>query len=180
MLAMDVVDTLRHQPGSGRRANSTRTTREKQLIDKLREIYHQQGIEVPDHILKEGVAALAESRFVYDAAEAGPRHDAGAALCGRASAGAGGAGHRAACWSLGLGGYFLGYQPYQAGQVEAARIELAEDAAGADGRALPDDLRGNQGAAGGRSRPRRSARRAARPPPPKATAPARRAGDRPS
>ena len=41
-------------------------TREKQLVDKLRELYRQQGIEVPDHILKEGVDALAQSRFVYD------------------------------------------------------------------------------------------------------------------
>src|SRR5690606_20468402 len=65
MLAMDVVDTLRHRQDLVTRELDG-ASREKQLIEKLRDIYHQQGIEVPDHILKEGVAALAESRFVYD------------------------------------------------------------------------------------------------------------------
>src|SRR5215217_4815964 len=65
MLAMDVVDTLRHRQDLATRELAG-VTREQQLIDKLRDIYQQQGIEVPDTILKEGVAALAESRFVYD------------------------------------------------------------------------------------------------------------------
>ena len=65
MLAMDVVDTLRHRQDLVTRELDG-ASREKQLIEKLRELYHQQGIEVPDHILKEGVEALAQSRFVYD------------------------------------------------------------------------------------------------------------------
>ena len=65
MLAMDVVDTLRHRQDLATRELGT-DANERQLIDRLRDIYHQQGIEVPDHILKEGVAALQESRFVYD------------------------------------------------------------------------------------------------------------------
>src|SRR5690606_27341360 len=65
MLAMDVVDTLRHRQDLATRELGT-DAKEKQLIDKLRDIYHDQGIEVPDHILREGVAALQESRFVYD------------------------------------------------------------------------------------------------------------------
>ena len=64
MLAMDVVDTLRHNQDLVTRELSE-GNREQQLIDKLREIYRQQGIEVPDHILKEGVAALSQSRFAY-------------------------------------------------------------------------------------------------------------------
>ena len=64
MLAMDVVDTLRHRQDLVTR-ELDESSREGQLIEKLREIYHQQGIEVPDHILKEGVEALNESRFVY-------------------------------------------------------------------------------------------------------------------
>src|ERR1051325_2662151 len=72
MLAMDVVDTLRHRQDLATRELAG-VTREQQLIDKLRDIYHQQGIEVPDHILKEGVAALAESRFVYDPPKPGLR-----------------------------------------------------------------------------------------------------------
>ena len=44
---MDVVDTLRHRQDLVARELDGEA-REKQLIDKLREIYHQQGIEVPD------------------------------------------------------------------------------------------------------------------------------------
>lgn len=64
MLAMDVVDTLRHRSALVERELSAEL-REQQLIRRLREIYAAQGIEVPDHILAEGVAALAEDRFRY-------------------------------------------------------------------------------------------------------------------
>ena len=65
MLAMDVVDTLRHRElvlakelgGEERKAA---------LIARLKEIYSAQGIEVPDAILEDGVKALEEKRFVYD------------------------------------------------------------------------------------------------------------------
>jgi len=64
MLAMDVVDTLRHQDNLvARELDETR--REAQLIERLRQIYRDQGIEVPDRVLHEGVRALKESRFVY-------------------------------------------------------------------------------------------------------------------
>jgi hypothetical protein len=39
--------------------------REEQLVERLRELYKSQGIEVPDRILQEGVKGLKESRFVY-------------------------------------------------------------------------------------------------------------------
>ncbi len=64
MLARDVVDTLRHRQDLVERELAG-DAREKQLIEKLREIYHQQGIEVTDAVLMEGVKALDESRFVY-------------------------------------------------------------------------------------------------------------------
>jgi len=64
MLAMDVVDTLRHREhlvarelGEGARKGS--------LIGRLKEIYADQGIDVPEHILNEGVEALKRDRFVY-------------------------------------------------------------------------------------------------------------------
>jgi len=64
MLAMDVVDTLRHQDSLvARELDETR--REAQLIERLRQLYRGQGIEVPDRVLQEGVRALKESRFVY-------------------------------------------------------------------------------------------------------------------
>ena len=71
MLAMDVVDTLRHSQDIAARELSAEA-RESQLIARLRDIYRQQGIEVSDDILKEGVAALAEKRFVYEPPTPGP------------------------------------------------------------------------------------------------------------
>jgi hypothetical protein len=64
MIAMDVVDTLRHRDDLVRRELSEEQ-REAELIQRLRKIYHDQGIEVPDHVLADGVKALKESRFVY-------------------------------------------------------------------------------------------------------------------
>ncbi|MGL4439986.1 MAG: DUF6384 family protein [Bosea sp. (in: a-proteobacteria)] len=64
MLAMDVVDTLRHREDLVARELGS-AGREDALLEKLRDIYRQQGIAVPDHILKDGVKALKEQRFVY-------------------------------------------------------------------------------------------------------------------
>ncbi len=64
MIAMDVVDTLRHREDLVRR-ELNEEGREAELIARLRRIYHDQGIEVPDHVLADGVKALKESRFTY-------------------------------------------------------------------------------------------------------------------
>jgi len=64
MIAMDVVDTLRHGEDVVRRELNDEG-REGELIARLRQIYHDQGIEVPDQVLAEGVKALKDSRFVY-------------------------------------------------------------------------------------------------------------------
>lgn len=64
MIAMDVVDTLRHREDLVRR-ELNEEGREAELIARLREIYRNQGIEVPDRVLADGVKALRESRFVY-------------------------------------------------------------------------------------------------------------------
>lgn len=124
MLAMDVVDTLRHRQDLVERELAG-DAREKQLIEKLREIYHQQGIEVTDAVLAEGVKALDESRFTYTP----PKPSFGVSLAklyvgrkkwGPAALAIG------LIVVLGLGGYFLAYQPYQRAQVEGARVELSE------------------------------------------------------
>jgi hypothetical protein len=124
MLAMDVVDTLRHQQGLATRELDT-DAKQAQLLDKLRGIYHQQGIEMPNHILKEGVATLQESRFTYHP----PEPNLGVTLArlyvsrgqwGQPVLVAGGA-----LLAL-IIGYFGIWQPYQAGQAEQARLELAE------------------------------------------------------
>jgi hypothetical protein len=66
MLAMDVVDTLRHRTRIVD-MELNESAREEQLVARLKEIYGAQGIEVPERILKDGVKALAEQRFVYKA-----------------------------------------------------------------------------------------------------------------
>jgi hypothetical protein len=124
MLAMDVVDTLRHRQDLVERELAG-DAREKQLIEKLREIYHQQGIEVTDAVLAEGVKALDESRFVYTP----PKPSLGVSLAklyvgrkkwGPATLAIG------LILVIGLGGYFFAYKPFQQAQIEGARLELSE------------------------------------------------------
>jgi hypothetical protein len=124
MLAMDVVDTLRHRQDLATRELAG-VTREQQLINKLRDIYHQQGIEVPDHILKEGVAALAESRFVYDPPKPGLGRTLARLYVSRGRWSKPVLAIAVALFALGVG-YFGIYQPFQNAQAERAQIELAE------------------------------------------------------
>ncbi|MEM6708212.1 MAG: DUF6384 family protein [Pseudomonadota bacterium] len=64
MLAMDVVDTLRHADQLVDRELDTAGRRER-LVERLRQIYTAQGIEVTDDVLREGVLALEQERFAY-------------------------------------------------------------------------------------------------------------------
>jgi hypothetical protein len=64
MLAMDVVDTLRHSETLVNRELNAEQ-READLLRRLREVYRGQGIDVPDRVLLEGVRALEEHRFLY-------------------------------------------------------------------------------------------------------------------
>jgi hypothetical protein len=64
MMAMDVVDTLRHGEALVERELSGEMRRAR-MIERLREVYASQGITVSDRILAEGVDALEEERFVY-------------------------------------------------------------------------------------------------------------------
>jgi hypothetical protein len=124
MLAMDVVDTLRHRQDLALRELNG-AARERQLIEKLREIYHHQGIEVPGHILKEGVAALAEARFTYEPPRPGWRTTLARLYVSRGSWGKP-ALALLAVLVLAVVAFFGIWQPFQRGQQEAARIELAE------------------------------------------------------
>src|SRR5689334_18841644 len=64
LLAMDGVDTLRHRDRVvDQELNAD--AREEQLVARLKEIYGAQGIDVAERILKDGVKALDEQRFVY-------------------------------------------------------------------------------------------------------------------
>src|SRR3974377_678026 len=64
MLAMDVVDTLRHQQDLVDRELAS-DEQEQALIDKVKRMYSSQGLEVTDDVIAEGVAALREDRFAY-------------------------------------------------------------------------------------------------------------------
>lgn len=123
MLAMDVVDTLRHRQDLVERELGT-DSREKQLIDKLREIYRDQGIDVPDRVLKEGVDALSQSRFSYT-----PPPPSFAVSLARFYVGRKKWGPAVLALVLltvvGLSGYFLVYRPYVQGQAAAEQRELA-------------------------------------------------------
>lgn len=65
LLAMDVVDTLRHREQLVL-TELDAGAREAALLDRLKDIYAAQGIDVPERILKEGVKALEEKRFLYE------------------------------------------------------------------------------------------------------------------
>jgi hypothetical protein len=64
MAAMDVVDTLRHDQSIAERELDGEGRRER-LLERLRGMYAAQGIEVPDHVLEEGIDALEQERFQY-------------------------------------------------------------------------------------------------------------------
>jgi Family of unknown function (DUF6384) len=64
MLAMDVVDTLRRRERIVKK-ELDEAGREEDLKERLKKIYAAQGIDVPDHVIAQGVAALKEERFTY-------------------------------------------------------------------------------------------------------------------
>lgn len=70
MMAMDVVDTLRHEEGQVARELKA-DERDAAMVERLRKVYAAQGIDVPDHILKAGVEDLKRDRFVYEPPAAG-------------------------------------------------------------------------------------------------------------
>ncbi len=70
MLAMDVVDTLRHDQLLIERELSLGYS-DDALIERLRQIYKGQGIDVPDRVLEKGVKALKERRFSYEPSKPG-------------------------------------------------------------------------------------------------------------
>lgn len=116
MLAMDVVDTLRHDQKITER-ELAEGDREEDLIERLRTIYRNQGIAVPDEILRQGVKALREERFVYK-----PPADSFSMKLARlyVTRGRWGKWALAAVAAIGIGIGTLSYQGY------AARTELTQ------------------------------------------------------
>jgi hypothetical protein len=64
MMAMDVVDTIRHSELVVER-ELAQGDRDAALRGRLREIYRGQGLEVSDAAIVQGIKALRESRFAY-------------------------------------------------------------------------------------------------------------------
>jgi hypothetical protein len=124
MIAMDVVDTLRHREGLVQR-ELDEEGREAELIARLKQIYHDQGIDVPERVLLDGVKALKESRFVYTPPPKGWKRSLLTAWARRDVYGRR-AGIGAAVLGAGLGSYYLlEVRPARLAQ-EQARIELTE------------------------------------------------------
>jgi hypothetical protein len=124
MLAMDVVDTLRHRERLVERELSE-DVREDQLIERLRALYKSQGIEVPDRIIAEGVKALKESRFVYTPPNPGFGRTLATWWVKRRTYGKWVVGALAAI-GIAVGGYQLGVVRPQQQAAEAERVELTE------------------------------------------------------
>jgi len=70
MLAMDAVDTIRHET-SAMEAELSGDERRDVLKARLREYYAGQGIEVPDEVLEEAVEGVGRDRFVFKPLEPG-------------------------------------------------------------------------------------------------------------
>jgi hypothetical protein len=141
MLAMDVVDTLRRRERLVKRELDAEG-REEDLKERLRTIYHAQGIEVPDHILEEGVAALKEDRFVYKPPSDGLGVKLARLYVGRGRWGKwvlGGIGALAAAWAI---NYFVFVAPDAAlpDQLVAAHAQAVEVAESEDGKEAAERL----------------------------------------
>jgi Family of unknown function (DUF6384) len=119
MLAMDVVDTLRHQDSLVER-ELDETRREADLVERLREIYKNQGIEVTDEVIRQGVAAIKEDRFAYTPPKPGLGVTLAKIWIARGTIGKTAA---AALLALGVGasGWWFGIE--QPRRAEATRIE---------------------------------------------------------
>jgi hypothetical protein len=124
MLAMDVVDTLRHRERLVER-ELDEDLREEQLIERLRALYKSQGIEVPGSIIAQGVKALKESRFVYTPPPASFRRSLATLWVKRGSYGKWVAGTLAAL-VLAIGLYQYTVVAPRNRAAEAARIEVSD------------------------------------------------------
>lgn len=124
MLAMDVVDTLRHADQLVERELNGEA-KAAALKQRLRELYATQGIAVPDRILDEGVAALEERRFVYQPTPPGLGRSLATAWVSRARWG------RAVVFGLGAlalawGGWHFGVEVPRERAAAEQRVELTE------------------------------------------------------
>ncbi len=123
MLAMDVVDTLRHEEALVEKELS-QDMRDEALKKRLRQIYESQGLTVTDRILDEGIKALKESRFAYTPPPAGFATFMARMWIWRRTTGP------LLAIVLGLLVAFVGWQIYKAGEAarvaEQVQVEITE------------------------------------------------------
>ena len=124
MIAMDVVDTLRHREDLVHR-ELNEEDRESELIARLRQIYRDQGIDVPDAVLAEGVKALEDSRFVYTPPPKGWKRSLLTVWAKRETYGKS-VGALAVLLAAVVGGYYLLVTRPARLAEEQARIEISE------------------------------------------------------
>ncbi|MCI4644187.1 MAG: DUF6384 family protein [Hyphomonadaceae bacterium] len=70
LVAMDVVDTLRHRDQIFLK-QIDHEGREEDLVARLKEIYTAQGMDVPEETIRDGVRAMADKRFTHEPAKKG-------------------------------------------------------------------------------------------------------------
>lgn len=123
MLAMDVVDTLRHQEDLALN-ELAQDDRDDVLKARLRQIYESQGLTVTDRILDDGIKALKESRFTYQPTAPGFSRSMAGLWVRRGTVGI----SVAALLALSAG--WIGWSGWEAGReqrrVEAVRVEMTE------------------------------------------------------
>ncbi len=124
MMAMDVVDTLRHRDRLIER-ELNEDLREEQLVERLRALYKSQGLDVPDRVIAQGVKALKESRFVYTPPKPGFDRWLAHVWVKRASIGKW-LGVSLAILGLAGGTYHFSVVRPERQRLEAARIELTQ------------------------------------------------------
>src|SRR5215468_5177739 len=124
MMAMDVVDTLRHRDRLVEK-ELNEEARDEQLVSRLRDLYKSQGLDVPDSVIAEGVKALKESRFVYTPPKPGFGRLAAYVWVSRFKIGRW-AGVSLAILGLAIGTYYASVIRPVRLKREAARIELTQ------------------------------------------------------
>lgn len=125
MLAMDVVDTIRHRELVVAR-ELAEVDRDAALKARLREIYRGQGLEVSDSAIEQGIKALKESRFVYTPPAPGLARSLAMTWVRRRVIGRWVGGIVFVCAALWAVGYF-GYQLPRQQALAETRIALTQD-----------------------------------------------------
>jgi hypothetical protein len=123
LLAMDVVDTLRHEQALVERELQLEEN-DAALVEKLRRIYTSQGIEVTDDVLIQGVQALRDERFTYHPPKPGLQ-----TILARLYVGRGRWGKAAAILIVAVLALWGGYRFLYAGPAERARVQIVQEAA---------------------------------------------------